>query len=62
MPSVRSFSLSNAIRLALVCEVCIPRKNSSTVAQCVIDSIYVNDGSNCLNDLNISFISYMHIL
>ena len=47
-PSVRSLSDSNAMRVAEVCDVCMPRKNKSTVAQCVIDSLYTFDGSYCL--------------
>lgn len=42
MPSVRSLADSNAMRVALVCTVCNPRKNSSTVAQYVIDSFSVS--------------------
>ena len=42
-PSVRSRSVSNMIRLALACDVWMPRKNSSTVAQYVIDSLSVSE-------------------
>ena len=40
-PSMRSRSLSNTMRLALACDVCMPFKNSSMVAQYVIDSLSV---------------------
>jgi hypothetical protein len=55
-PNNLSLSLSNAIRVALVCAVCIPRKNNSTVAQYVTDSFSVS----VLGSLwYISFTSYI---
>jgi len=40
-PSILSLSDSNSMRVALDCDVWMPRKNKSIVAQCVIDSLYV---------------------
>ena len=40
-PSIRSRSDSNCMRLALDCVVCMPFRNSSTVAQYVIDSFTI---------------------
>ena len=60
MPSIISRSHSNSMRVALACDVYMPRKNSSSVAQCVIDSLYVKLGSNCLCLGYSSLISYMH--
>ena len=55
-PNSLSLSDSKAIRLALHCDVCMPRKNNSTVAQYVIDSFRVSEyGSG----VYISFISYI---
>jgi hypothetical protein len=41
-PSILSRSDSNAMRVALHCAVWMPRKNNSTVAQYVIDSLSVS--------------------
>ena len=59
-PSIRSLSDSNAMRDALVCAVWMPRKNNSTLAQYVIDSLsVVVYGSGSYMSL-ISYMVYSH--